>query len=83
LALETERFGGPQVDGEIELCRQLHRQVGGVGALQDVVHVAGGTPQQVGHARAISHQSAGRDVLLRVEHARQPVLRQEGDDPSM
>jgi hypothetical protein len=39
----------PQVAaGEIELRRQLHRQVGGLGALQDAMHVAGGTPEQSG-----------------------------------
>ena len=31
--------------------KNAYRQVGGLGALQDAVHVAGGTLEEVGHAR--------------------------------
>jgi hypothetical protein len=38
---EAERLGGLQVDDEVDLCRLLDRQVGGLGTLQDLVHVGG------------------------------------------
>src|SRR6266481_5920644 len=57
--LETEGFGGFQVDGEIKLRRQLHRQVGRLSALQNLMHVAGRAPEQVRLARAVGQQSPG------------------------
>src|SRR5262249_6739611 len=37
--LDAERGGGLAVDDELELGRQLHRQVAGLGALEDAVDV--------------------------------------------
>ena len=44
---EAERFGGLQVDHELELRGLLDGQVGGLGALEDLVDVDGGAPEQV------------------------------------
>src|SRR5262245_50896255 len=41
---EAERFGGLGVEHELELRRLLDRQLGGLGTLEDLVHVAGGPP---------------------------------------
>src|ERR1700752_4058249 len=41
---QAERFGRPGVDHEIELRRLLDRQLAGLRALEDLVHVAGGPP---------------------------------------
>src|SRR6059058_42322 len=46
----------------------------------DSMHVAGGASEQVGKARPVRDESAGRHALLRLEHPRQPVLRKELDD---
>ena len=70
---EAERLRGLEVDDQLELARLLHRQVGGLRALQDPVHVGGAAPKQVGQARAVGHEAAGNHVLPRLEHARQPV----------
>ena len=45
--VEAERASRFEVDRQIELGWQLDRQVGGLGALQDAVHIAGGAPEQV------------------------------------
>jgi hypothetical protein len=41
---DAERLGGLEVDHELELGGLLHRQVGRVGPLQDLVHVGCGPP---------------------------------------
>src|SRR5205823_1981694 len=41
---EAERFGGLQVDHQIELHGLLHGQIGGLGAFEDLVHIGGRTP---------------------------------------
>ena len=38
---EAERLGGSQVDDEFVLGRRLHRQVGGLLALEDAINIAG------------------------------------------
>src|SRR5262252_6226971 len=49
--LEPKRLGGLEVDSQLEFDRLLHREVGGLGALQNLMHVAGRAPEQVGLAR--------------------------------
>ena len=39
---ETKRFGGLEIDHQLELRRLLDGEVGGLGALQDLVHKRGG-----------------------------------------
>src|SRR5687767_3429208 len=39
---EPESLGGPEVDDELEAHRPLHRQVGGLRSLQDLVHESRG-----------------------------------------
>ena len=39
---ETKRLGGLEIDHQLELRRLLDGQVGGLGALEDLVHVGGG-----------------------------------------
>jgi hypothetical protein len=80
--VEAERAGSFEVHREVELAWQFDWQVGGLGALQDSVRVSGGAPEQVGHARAVGHEAAGRHVLLGLEHAHDPILRQKIDDPA-
>src|SRR5262249_21737084 len=79
--LEAERLCSLEVDDEVEFDRLFHRQVGGVGALQNLMHVAGGLPEQVGQACAVGHQSPRTHVLAQLIHCRQPVLRHEVHDP--
>jgi hypothetical protein len=64
--VEPKRLGGLEVDGQLEFDRLLHREVGGLGALQNLVHVSGGAPEQVGLARAVGHQSPGAHGLTQL-----------------
>jgi hypothetical protein len=41
---EAERRGSLEVDDELELGRLLHRQIGGIGTFENLVHIAGSTP---------------------------------------
>ena len=38
------RLRGLQIDDELEFVRRLHRQVGGIGALEDAMHIGCGAP---------------------------------------
>ena len=44
---EAERFRGPEVDHQLVLGRRLHRQVGGLLALEDAADIAGRLPEVV------------------------------------
>src|SRR5262245_59693136 len=70
-----------EVDGQLEFDRLFHREVGGLGALQNSVHVASCAPEQVWLARAVRHQSPGANVLAQLIHCPQSALRHEVNDP--
>ena len=72
--VEPERLGGLEVDDERELGRLLDRQVGGLGALEDLVDIDGGALVHVLVARPIGHQAARLDHFAVRIHARQPLL---------
>ena len=42
-----------QIDDELEFRRLFHWEISGLSALQNLVHVRSGTPEQVGKARAV------------------------------
>src|SRR5207248_10898032 len=50
---KAERVRCPHVDHEFELCWLLDRKIGGVGALQDLVHMARSTPIEFTKTRSI------------------------------
>ena len=45
------RFRGLEVDDQLVLGRRLHRQVGGLLALEDAIDIAGGAPEWVDRIR--------------------------------
>ena len=53
---EAEGFGGLEVDHRLELCRRLHRQVGGFFTSEDSIDVAGGTAELVERIRSVGYQ---------------------------
>src|SRR5262249_3910303 len=55
---EAEGFRGLEVDDEVELGRLLHGQVGGLGPLEDLLHVAGGAAEELGDAGPVGHEPA-------------------------
>jgi len=48
---EPERFGGFEVNDQVELGGLLDGEVGGCSAFQELAHVGGGTPLRVREAR--------------------------------
>src|SRR5262249_24119384 len=61
--LEAERVGGLEIDHQLECGRLLHGQVGGLGALQDLVHVRGAAPVEIEKARPVRHETPGLHTL--------------------
>src|SRR5262249_57187824 len=55
---EAERFGGLEIDNQLEFVRLLHRQVGRLLASEDTVDIICRSPEHVGRIRAVSHQTA-------------------------
>src|SRR5262245_7515217 len=60
---ETERLGGLEVNQVLELRGLLDGQVGGLGALEDLVHVGSRAPKQISSVHSISHKAPGIDKL--------------------
>src|ERR1700738_4318724 len=74
---QAERLGGLEVDSELELGWLLHRQVRGLGALEDLVNVAGGTPKQVNKIYPVGHEAAGCHKFPKSMNRRQLVRGRE------
>src|SRR5215212_176169 len=55
---DPKRFRGLHVDHQLELGRPIDRQIPGCRALQDLVHEAGGAPEQVDTVWPISHKTS-------------------------
>src|SRR4030095_11439293 len=70
---DPQRLSGLEVKDQLVLRRLLHGEGARLGALQNLVDVSGGTPEQVRKARAIGHQGPGLDILPKAIHRRQPA----------
>src|SRR5205823_11272200 len=75
--VQAERLGGFQIDDQLVLGGLLNRQVGGLGALKNLVDVGGGTTIEIVGIGAVTHEATRKNVLLKWEHARQAVLERE------
>src|SRR5437763_15498967 len=60
---EAERLGGLEVDDQLEGRRLLDRQIGGLGALEDLSGVCADQAKGGGETRSIADQTAGRHEL--------------------
>src|SRR6478735_8945498 len=78
---KPERLRRLQIDHQLKFDRLLDGKVCGLGALQDSVHVSGTTPEQIEQACPVRHEAACHHILSQLEHPRQPVVREEVDDP--
>src|SRR5262249_27391904 len=58
---EPEGLRGREVDDQLELGGLLDRQVGGLGALEDLVHVGRGTSLHLGSIYTIGHEATWLD----------------------
>src|SRR5262245_28745706 len=55
--------GGDQIDDEIELSGLLDWKLCGFRPAQDLVHIIGGSAEEVDEARSVRHQPANIDML--------------------
>src|SRR2546428_723951 len=74
---DAEGLGGLEVEDQLELCGLLHRQVGGLGAFQELVHVGGGASPQVKHVWSIRHETASLHPRPRTVYRWQAMLGRE------
>jgi len=59
---------------QLELRRLLHREIAGLGALEDLVHIPRGAPDQVYDVRSIGHEPSDVYKLAVFVDRRQAVL---------
>src|SRR5262252_10945840 len=71
---QAEGLGGLEVDDELELRGLLDRQVGGLGPLEDLVHIDRGAAEQVVEAGGLRDQTARFRMLSGLTHHRQVIL---------
>ena len=76
--VEPNRLGGFQVDDQLELGRRLHRQVGGLLALEDAIDIAGRAAVLVYVIRPVGDQAASGDKGAVGVNGRQFVQRRVG-----
>src|SRR5207248_11097887 len=69
-----------QIDYQLEFCRLLDRQIGGLGTLQDLVDITGDATPNVKGNGAIGYQSAVVDELTQAVHCREVMCRGELND---
>src|SRR5215470_1655432 len=60
---ETDLLGGLEIDHQLKLPWLLDRNIGGLCALEDLVHKSHNTPNLFCPVRSIGHQAAGFDKL--------------------
>src|SRR5215216_4314314 len=77
---EAERLRGLEIDDQLEFGGLLNGQVGGLGALQDLVGQDRGAAENVVIVRCIANETAGENILAVGVHRRKPVLYHEGGD---
>src|SRR5882724_13608393 len=68
---EPERLSGLEIDDQLELRRLLHRQVGGLSPLEDLVHIDSSSAAEVARAWPVGHESTGLHKRAYVVHGRQ------------
>src|SRR5262249_52537195 len=67
--LDAERLRGLEIDDQLQLGWKLDRQIARCGALQDFVHVDGGTTKTVAQIDSITDQPAVYDMLtIPIDH---------------
>src|SRR5262245_29309710 len=76
---KAECRGCLEIERQLVLRRRLHREVGGLGTLQDAIDVAGRSPVVVDHTGAVRYQPAGFDEgAIEIDRGH-PMLRSQLD----
>src|SRR5262249_46050082 len=77
----TPRLCGLHVDDDFELGGLHTGKIGGLGALEDLIHVRGGLPVELTEARPVRHEAPGLHILAEPIHRWQSVLYREFYEP--
>src|SRR6266436_1387911 len=82
---QPDRLRGSEIYDQLDLRGLLDREVGGFGALEELVHVTGRAPIQVKLVWAIDHETAGLRVLRRppINRWEAPLRRELCNLPSL
>ena len=67
---DADLFRGLEIEHEFELHRLLHGKIGGLGSLQDSVHVIGDAPVAFRFVRPVVHEPTGLYSLFSPVHRR-------------
>src|ERR1700736_5900637 len=74
---EAKRLGGLEIDDQLECCWLLYRELGGVGALEDLSGRSAGSAITGRNARSIADQAAGGGEFTRRIHHWYGVMRRQ------
>src|SRR6266571_5091380 len=74
---QSEGLRSLEIDHQLELSRLLHWKISGLGAPEDFVDVAGGTPKEVSETCPIGHEPAGCHEFSKPIKGRQLLLGRE------
>ena len=77
---QAERLGGLQIDHQLECGRLLHRQIGRLGAVEDLPGVSGELAVDSGEAGSIADQAAQSGELTPVIDRRNRMVRRQRDE---
>src|SRR6202047_1339045 len=81
--VEAERFGGRQVDDQLELGRLLDRNVGGLRPLEDLVNKVARAPEHIRVVYAIGDEASRSEILTEGVNRGQSRAERQGVDTSM
>src|SRR5882672_9585002 len=71
---QAQRFGGLEVDDQLELRGLFDREFTRFGALEDLVHIDGRAPEHDGEVCRIGHEATGLHMLPEPVHCWQACL---------
>ena len=77
---ESERFGGLEVDHQLEFRGLLNGEIGGLGALEDLVHVDRSTPLHLECIYSIGHESTWLNKYPELIDCGNPMRGRQIDD---
>jgi starch phosphorylase len=77
---EAERFGGIEIERQLEFSRRRHRQIGRLLALEDATGIGTDLAIYFGTIGSVTHQSAFLDYKAVLEARSHPMTRRQRDD---
>src|SRR5262249_50513012 len=70
---QADLLGGFEINNQLKLHRLFYRQVSGLAAFEDLIHIRGSAAEHVGSAVPIGHEPSSVHELPLSKHGRQPI----------